>query len=345
MGVDQDMPVSRRTFLLTPIGLAACKFDPSTYQISGATMGTNFNVTVANAPSELNQRSIERAVSDALSKANKHLSNWDQSSEISRLNSIYATSQIPVSPILSEVLRCAVDIQKKSAGRFDVTIAPLLELWGFGATERRSRPPAPESLAGVMNYSRQKRILEFGPNTVRKTKADTQIILAAIGKGYGADLIGRSLEEIGATNFLVEIGGDLLAKGRNHLGLPWQIGVEEPILSSNGVLDLVEVNNLGMASSGDYRNFFELDGVRYSHIVDPMTGLPVRHRTTSATVLANNAMLADAWATALLTLGREEGLKVADANEVAVRFTEGPSSKSKKDVTITKNIWFKSLSA
>ena len=145
-------------------------------------------------------------------------------------------------------------------------------------------------------------VLQHG--TVEKTNSDAQVYLAGIGKGYGADHVGRAIEALGITDYLVEIGGDLYTAGRNPEGLPWQIGIEAPNIADRRVLEVVGVSGLGLASSGDYRNYFEEDGQRYSHLVDPATGRPVTHKTASATVLAENAMLADAWSTAMLILGR-----------------------------------------
>ncbi len=169
--------------------------------------------------------------------------------------------------------------------------------------------------------------------------------LAGIGKGYGADHVGRALESFGLTDYLVEIGGDLYAAGRNPDGLPWQIGIESPNPADRGVMGVVGVSGLGLASSGDYRNYFENDGRRYSHLIDPTTGLPVDHDTASATVLAENAMLADAWSTAMLILGRERGLEVAQRHNIAVQFVDRNRESAPAGFKTHASEAFKSLTA
>ena len=144
---------------------------------------------------------------------------------------------------------------------------------------------------------------------------------------------------------MVEIGGDLYASGHNQNGLPWQIGVETPNPRDRGVLDVVGVSGLGLASSGDYRNYFEKDGQRYSHVIDPMTGRPITHKTASATVLADNAMLADAWATAMLILGRERGLQIAAEQDIAVLFVERDDAADALQFKTTPSETFKRLTA
>ena len=146
------------------------------------------------------------------------------------------------------------------------------------------------------------------------------INLSAIAKGFAIDDIAAKLKELGAENFMVEIGGDLVVAGRNEMDEAWKIGIEKPEPGEKVVELVVPLENKGLATSGDYRNFIEHDGVRYSHIIDPVTGRPITHWTTSASVVADNAMMADAWATAMLVLGAERGLEIAEANQIAVYF-------------------------
>ena len=174
----------------------------------------------------------------------------------------------------------------------------------------------------ALSRSGHDKTLVLSGDRLAKSQSHAQVYLAAIGKGYGADVVGRALESFGINDYLVEIGGDLYASGKNPDGLPWQIGVETPDATGRGVMDVVGVSGMGLASSGDYRNYFEEDGKRYSHVIDPATGRPITHQTASATVIAENAMLADAWATAMLTLGRERGLEIARKENVAVLFIE-----------------------
>ena len=227
-----------------------------------------------------------------------------------------------ISPELAEVMNAAEQVRLASGGSFDTTVGPLIELWGFGADDTSHNIPSDHDLQLAAAKSGHANTLRVAPGSLQKTQADVNVYLSAIGKGFGADLIGRELEQIGVTNYLIEIGGDLYASGYNADGKSWQIGIETPDAHTGGYLDRVAVANLGMASSGDYRNFFEQDGTQYSHLIDPRTGYPVTHNTASTTVLAENAMLADAWATAFHVLGQDEGLVLAEREDLAVLFTQ-----------------------
>ncbi|MEP3638099.1 MAG: FAD:protein FMN transferase [Paracoccaceae bacterium] len=284
-------------------------------------MGTSYNIVAVDHTNLLDEQHVKSAVSGVLTAVNTGMSNWDATSEISRLNASPAGSALSVSLELADVLNTASLVNRASEGRFDMTVGPLIELWGFGAPGAKRKPNEAEVIeARAKTGLNDSLVLQHG--TVEKTNSDAQVYLAGIGKGYGADHVGRAIEALGITDYLVEIGGDLYTAGRNSEGLPWQIGIEAPNIADRRVLEVVGVSGLGLASSGDYRNYFEEDGQRYSHLVDPATGRPVTHKTASATVLAENAMLADAWSTAMLILGRERGLEVAKARGVAVKFIE-----------------------
>ncbi|WP_326973081.1 FAD:protein FMN transferase [Candidatus Rhodobacter oscarellae] len=282
-------------------------------------MGTTYKVVAVDHDNRLDEADIKRAVSAALADVNAAMSNWDAGSEISRLNAAPAGVATQMSPELSQVMTAAAEVNAASEGRFDTTLGPLIELWGFGAPGEQAMP-SEAAIAEARDRSGHQNSLQLGAGAVQKTRADAQVYLAGIGKGYGADHVGRALQALGLEDFLVEIGGDLYAAGRNPEGQPWQIGIESPNAANRGVLGVVGVSGMGLASSGDYRNYFERDGERFSHLIDPATGRPVQHSTASATVLAENAMLADAWSTAMLILGRERGLQIAERHDIAVQF-------------------------
>ena len=316
---------TRRTIMAMPLAfVAACKSPSQVIRITGFSMGTSYNIVAVDHTNLLDEQHVKTAVSGALTAVNTGMSNWDATSEISRLNASPAGSALSVSAELADVLNTASLVNRASEGRFDMTVGPLIELWGFGAPGApgaKRKPNEAEVIeARAKTGLNDSLVLQHG--TVEKTNSDAQVYLAGIGKGYGADHVGRAIEALGITDYLVEIGGDLYTAGRNPEGLPWQIGIEAPNVADRRVLEVVGVSGLGLASSGDYRNYFEEDGQRYSHLVDPATGRPVTHKTASATVLAENAMLADAWSTAMLILGRERGLEVAKAHGVAVKFIE-----------------------
>ena len=297
---------SRRSFLVMPLALMACKPSDLVFELSGLTMGTTYNVVAVDPSHTLTNAKVRAAIDSALSDVNRQMSNWDPASEISRFNA---------------------GTDMASEGRFDTTMGPLIELWGFGAPGARTRPDE-AAIAAARQRSGHENTLRVDNGSLRKTRADAQVYLAAIGKGFGADQVGRALEELGVRDYMIEIGGDLYASGKNPDGRPWQIGIETPDAGNRSVMEVIGVTGHGLASSGDYRNYFEEDGRRFSHVIDPATGYPIEHRTASATVLADNAMLADAWATAMLVLGRERGMEIAEAQNLAVMFVERDASVS-----------------
>lgn len=312
---------SRRAVMIMPLALAACKPGSAVFEITGLTMGTTYNVVAVDPGMGIRKGDVQGAIDGALARVNAGMSNWDASSEISRFNAQPAGNTVPVSPELAHVMQAAEQVHQASAGRFDTTMGPLIELWGFGAPGSTAMP-TDAAIAQARARAGHANTLQVGHGHLTKTRSDAQVYLAAIGKGFGADLVGQSLAALGIEDYMVEIGGDLVTSGRNPDGRAWQIGIETPQAHDRGVMEVVGVSNLGLASSGDYRNYFEQDGQRFSHVIDPTTGRPIEHKTASATVLAENAMLADAWATAMLTLGSARGLEIAAAQNVAVMFVD-----------------------
>ena len=314
--------LSRRSFVALPIVLAACKGSVSVLDFAGPTMGTTFSIRAIDHSNRITDDMLRDAVEQALITTNKALSNWDSGSEVSRFNAARSTGPISVSQPLYDVARAAEDVRQASEGRFDVALGPLIELWGFGSGGQNHVAPTESQIADARARTGQGGAVVLGDGTLRKAHADDAIFLSAIGKGYGVDAVANAIRSLGIDDFMVEIGGDLYASGRNQDGLPWQIGVETPDSRSSDLQKVVGLRNHGMATSGDYRNYFEVDGQRYSHILDAETGRPVAHQTASATVVTENAMLADAWATAMLVLGSVKGMEIAANNDLAVLFVD-----------------------
>lgn len=338
--------LSRRTFLIAPLALAACKGSAAEIlDLSGSTMGTTYNVVAVDHTRRASKEDLGGAIRTALAEVNAQMSNWDAGSEISRFNATASTAPQTVSPALAEVMQAAQQVHAASDGQFDVALGPLIELWGFGAPGATRGTPDEAAIASALGLTAQGAPIEVGATTLRKTNPGTQVYLAAIGKGFGVDRVAAAIESFGITDYMVEIGGDLYTSGRNPDGRPWQIGVETPDAFDRGIQQVVGLSGLGMATSGDYRNYFEQDGVRYSHLLDARTGRPVTHKTASATVLADNAMLADAWATAMLTLGRERGLQIAEAQGLAVLFVERDIEAKDLRFTATESSRFTALQA
>lgn len=335
--------LTRRTVLFAPLVLAACKNGASVLEFSSVTMGTTYSVVAVDHTRSLRREEVSNAIEAALSEVNAQMSNWDAGSEISRFNNALTTETVPVSREIADLMSVAQDIHTATEGQFDVTLGPLIEMWGFGAAGAAGTKPGEAAIADALRSSGQSEKIRVESGALRKTDSQTRVYLSGIGKGHGVDRVANALAGLGLKDYLVEIGGDLYTAGRNPDWRPWQIGVESPDLKTGAMQQVAEVSNLGMATSGDYRNYFEEDGVRYSHILDAETGRPVTHSTASATVLADNAMLADAWATAMLGLGRERGMEVAEAQNVAVLFVDRDRSSSDLSFSATSSTRFAEL--
>lgn len=324
------MAVTRRSFILMSMAttLAACQKDTAALQLNGSTMGTTYNVVAVDHSRSLDKAAVQSAIDSSLAQVNFQMSNWDSSSEISKFNALRSTAATQVSPELAQVLKAAADVNMASDGQFDVTLGPLIEAWGFGATGSDVTMPTDAEVAQALETVGQNRVVVNADGTIQKTNPETGIYLSAIGKGFGVDEIARTLASFGVTDYMVEIGGDIYTAGVNPEGKPWQIGIETPAAGTRSVQQVVGVSGMGMATSGDYRNYFEQDGVRYSHILDAKTGRPITHTTASVTVVTENAMMADAWATAMLVLGRERGMQIAQERDLAVLFIEREANSS-----------------
>ena len=299
-------------------------------QIKGNTMGTYYFIEVIDVPIELKIKNIEIEIKNTLKKANKILSNWDKDSEISIINKTYKTTAIKISDELNEVFKTDKEINAKSNGFFDLTLDPIIELWGFGYKSKQMQViPKDNQIKNILSLIGQKSFLEmnFDNNELIKKNKDIKINLSSIGKGYGIDLIGKKLDQLGINNYIINIGGDILTKGYNSKKENWVIGIENPNLKEKLIKEIVNLTNKGLATSGDYKNFFTNDGKRYSHIINPKTGKPIMHSTKSVTVIHENSMKADGWATAFLALGSLEGLKIADKEKIAVLFIDEIDNK------------------
>ncbi|MEM8791336.1 MAG: FAD:protein FMN transferase [Pseudomonadota bacterium] len=338
-------------FRLGAVGLAlliaACDDTPVTLEISGETMGTTYNITAVAPAGGLDSEALKAAVEATLAQVNASMSNWDPGSEISRFNALRHTEPVPISAGLADVIEAADEIHSRSDGLFDLTLAPLIELWGFGAREAGDPIPSEAEISAALEQVGQSRIITLtrGPDTLQKARPDASIYLAAIGKGHGVDEVAATLRGLGLQDFMVEIGGDLFASGQSPGNEPWRIGIERPDATDRALQEIIELSSQGMATSGDYRNYFEEDGIRYSHIIDANTGRPITHKTASVTVIAETAMLADGWATAMLVLGRERGLEIAEAYDLAVFFISRSDALDDKDFAVTASTRFQALQA
>jgi thiamine biosynthesis lipoprotein len=283
-------------------------------------MGTSWSVK-ATLPADTRYDKIQTGLEIQLAQLNGALSNWVDTSDITLLNALSSPGCVPARAHTANVIAKSLSLSAKTQGAFDITVSPLIRLWGFGEDLIWDNVPSDKDIqAKLANIGYGHVSLSEDRSELCKAKADLEVNVSAIGKGYAVDVLAEYLMEQGITDFLVEIGGELFGQGKNGAGRPWQIGVENPSEISRQVYDntVVVLKNAGMATSGDYRNYFERDGVRYSHTIDPTTGKPITHNLASVTVVASSSMEADALATAMMVMGGDAALAYAEENNVAV---------------------------
>ncbi len=290
---------------------------------TGPTMGTYYRVTLATEPTGIAQEKLKEVIENRLDDINAKMSTYRADSELSRFNQYRATDWFPVSVDTATVVAEALEIHRLSGGAFDVTVGPLVNLWGFGPTGKRTEPPANDKIEIALNKIGSQHLQvrsSPSPSALKKTIPDLYVDLSAIAKGYAVDALAESLQSLGIDDFIVDIGGDMLAKGQKKDGSLWRIAIERPAAGEREIQRAIEVNGLAVATSGDYRNYFEVDGQRFSHEIDPRTGHSIRHSLASVTVLDPSCMRADAWATALIVLGPQEGFKMVEKNNLEAYF-------------------------
>jgi len=303
--------------LLLLIPLTACSAEPGPMVLRGATMGTNWQVTYQPAAEMPSAETVEALLLAALDDVNSSMSTYRSDAEISVFNAAALMQWVPVSASFLVVLQAALAVHAATEGIFDVTVAPLVNLWGFGPGHRDDRVPQSDAIAAALAEVGVHHVdADFAGLRLRKLN-QVALDFSALAKGFGVDQLAQQLELLGVENYLVDIGGELRVRGQHPRGSPWRLAIESPLPGVRAPVRLLSVGQGAVATSGDYRNFFVVDGQRYSHIIDPRSGYPVRHELVSVTVVQPTAMLADAWATALLAAGRERAEQIAVEQELA----------------------------
>ena len=294
--------------------LASCGQTPDYLKLAGTTMGTSYHVTLAAAKTQ--QTEIQAQIDQRLEQINQLMSTYLQDSELSRFNRARTTACYPLSVDTIRVIRSANEISRLSNGKFDVTLAPLIEIWGFDNKDTADAIPSDATITRLLaRIGYQKLIMEQG--CVRKAEPDLSVNLSAIAKGYAVDEIARLLKARNIEHYLVEIGGEVATRGLNSRAQTWQIAIESPT-DARGIQRIIQPQGMGVATSGDYRNYFEKDGVRYSHTIDPTNGKPISHKLASVTVVHRETMVADALATAFMVMGPQAALRLATQNQIPV---------------------------
>ncbi len=295
--------------------LAACSAEESSWKLSGPTMGTRYHITVVAAPAEVSRESLKADIDAELVAVNQEMSTYIPDSELMRANDVAVGDAVALSDNLALIVGLSKTIYQQSSGAFDVTVGPLVNLWGFGPDPEPETVPSDEEI-NKLRAQVGSDALTLSGNTLTKSR-DVFIDLSAIAKGHGVDRVAELLESKGITNYLVEVGGELRTLGHNATGAPWRIGIERPS-AGQVVQKPIAVSGKSIATSGDYRNYYERDGKRFTHTIDPRTGYPVEHRLASVTVIADTCAEADGLATAINVMGAEAGLKLAEKDNLAV---------------------------
>lgn len=309
-------PAIALAFLLC---LGACDSSPKKVQLKGAVFGTTWTVTYHGEPDALTDNDVEQAITGAFSVVDDSMNNYRESSTLSQLNSLPAGEVFEVDWDFALVFNTAIDIHQATAGAYDPSVSPLINLWGFGP-EGVTESPKDEQLAIAKSHSGLNQFAwDLSDRSFLKRNTRATLDFSSIAKGYAVDLAGDALDEIGVANFMLEVGGEIQTRGVSPRGDHWRLAIENPIRAGVGKpYAAVAVSDVGIATSGNYRNFFEVDGKRFSHLIDPRTGYPIEHDLVSATVIHPSTMVADAWATALMVVGTTEALRLANLYDLSV---------------------------
>ncbi|EKO3383788.1 FAD:protein FMN transferase [Vibrio fluvialis] len=297
--------------------LAGCEQPPQQVHLSGPTMGTSYNIKYLQQDGLRSSDDLHKEIDRLLEEVNDQMSTYRKDSELSRFNQYQGIDPFEVSNQTATVVKEAIRLNGLTEGALDVTVGPLVNLWGFGPEARPEVVPTDAELAerkantGIHHLS-------VDGNKLSKDLPHLYVDLSTIAKGWGVDVVANYIESQGIHNYMVEVGGEIRLKGLNRDGVPWRIAVEKPTVDERSIQEIIEPGDMAIATSGDYRNYFERDGVRYSHIINPQTGRPIHNRVVSVTVLDKSCMTADGLATGLMVLGDEKGIEIAEQNHIPV---------------------------
>ncbi len=292
-------------------------------RISGKTMGSYYSIVI-DSPGNADAKRLKEEVERRFEDINRQMSTWDSASEISQFNQSVSTDWFAVGQDFAVVVQEAKRLNLLSDGALDPTLSPLIDAWGFGVHKRTVVPSDEQITAALKNVGMQHLEVRTDPPSIRKTLPGLTLNLSSIAPGYAADEVCRILDSHGLESHVVDVGGENRAGASKANGDAWRLGVESPL--GGDLHKVVELTEKAIATSGDYRNFFVADGIKYSHILDPTTGRPVQHPPASVSVIHPSCMTADGLATAMMVLGAERGIDLARRWEVDVMFLDVDSS-------------------
>lgn len=292
--------------------------EPPYRQNRGTIFGTYYSITYKH------DKDLKQDIETTLQKVDSSLSPFNKQSVITAINE---NRDITPDTLFLHVFTLAQEISTKTDGAFDITVAPLVNAWGFGFKNNIKTDSA--TIDSILQYVGHDKVL-LKDGKIHKQHPQTMLDCSAIAKGFGCDLVARMLESHGITNYLVEIGGEVVAKGKNDKARKWSIGINSPIDDASGnnneLQEIIHIGNKSMATSGNYRNYRYENGRKLSHTINPKTGHPVTHTLLSATVIADNCATADAYATAFMVLGKEKAIEICNSENLDAYFIYSDST-------------------
>ena len=291
--------------------------------LSGPTMGTTYTVKVAAAPPSVDAARVRVVIDDVLAQIDRSMSGYRADSEVAKFNASASTQWYAVSGDLAAVVQAALDIGEASGGAFDITVAPLVAAWGFGPAGEPKVLPTDQEIASLRSRIGYRMLhVRRDPPALRKDVAQLSIDLNGIAPGYAVDRLAERLLALRIDDFMIDIGGEICARGRNARGEPWHIAIEHPVDTQRTPYASVWLDAAAISTSGEYRDYYERGGKRYSHTIDPRTARPIDREPGSVVVIARSTAQADGWATAMNVLGPREGMELATRARMPVLFIE-----------------------
>ncbi|WP_236715502.1 FAD:protein FMN transferase [Pseudomonas sp. BMS12] len=287
-------------------------------EFGGPTMGSHYSLKYLAGEGTPEPAALKAEVDGLLAEVDRQMSTWRPDSDISQFNRLPAHSCRVMPAAVLELVRAGDELSAESDGAFDLTLEPLLDLWGFGPQARGEQVPSAEAIAEARQRIGHQH-LQIGEKRLCKDAA-VQVDLNSIAAGYTVDRIAERLGQLGVTSYLLDVTGEVRAAGRKPDGSPWRVAIEAPRDDQQVAQKVLQLDGLGVSTSGDYRNYFEEDGKRYSHTLDPQTGAPITHRLASVTVVDPSTLRADGLSTLLMVLGPKRGYAFAERADIAAFF-------------------------
>ena len=311
---------------LVLLGLAffvsACAKQNEMISLSGSTMGTTYHIKVVPNEQMPTAQLLQEEIDLALELVNDQMSTYRPNSELSRFNQLPLEQSVEVSPDTIKVVEEGIRLYQVTDKALDITLGPLVNLWGFGPDKRPTKVPTPADIDAAKAKTGINELSIEG-NRLIKHNAHLYVDLSSIAKGFGVDKVASILNKYNAAGYLVEIGGELSIKGTKADGSAWRVAIEQPTDDgTEAIQQIIAPGTMAMATSGDYRNYYEENGQRFTHIIDPRTGMPINHKLASVTILHQNCMTADGFATAMMVLGTEASLELAKQQHLAIMLIE-----------------------